>query len=345
MNEFYQGLYGQISRFGYQKSSYHNIIFWQKRQQDCILLLRIIPEQLPGQNPVDLDKEYDLLDEAARSLMIMSGQKVETFALAVRCDRPDDRLLAQVASYDNIWCIDRLAKRIYIYEHQKNDFYGLVACLDEFFALWEDYQNHQRKVRMQDTFTPVNTFIIGINVLIFGIMTLLGNTESGEFIARHGGMAYELIVGLGEYWRLFTAMFLHFGLRHLAENMLMLIMTGRILERYMGKVRYMIIYFGAGLASSVCSLMFTLAAEPYSVSAGASGAICGVLGGLFFVILENLLTKKRRSLEGISLRGISIIIFFGVGYGFMVSGVDNAAHLGGLAAGFVITAILQLIRK
>ncbi len=142
---------------------------------------------------------------------------------------------------------------------------------------------------------------------------------------------------------MFTSMFVHFGFKHVAENMLTLFLLGQILERNVGKIRYLIIYLGAGLISSLTSLWFTLRYEPFTVSAGASGAVCGVLGGIFFLIIYNMLVKRENNLAGISLRGVVFIILFSVGYGFTVSGVDNAAHIGGVIGGFVMTGIMTAV--
>ena len=80
------------------------------------------------------------------------------------------------------------------------------------------------------------------------------------------------------------------------------------------------------------------------MSAGASGAIFGVMGGLLFLIIKDVVQKKRKRMEEIGLSGMIFVIVSALSYGFTTTGVDNAAHVGGLVCGFVLTGILS-IRK
>ena len=141
---------------------------------------------------------------------------------------------------------------------------------------------------------------------------------------------------------MFTAMFLHFGADHLLQNMLILLLIGSRLERIVGKGKYLFIYLGAGLGSSLSSLFITLAREPYTVAAGASGAIFGVMGGLLFLILKDMIQGKRKRMKEIGLTGIIFMIVSALSYGFATTGVDNAAHVGGLIAGFILTGLLTI---
>ena len=137
---------------------------------------------------------------------------------------------------------------------------------------------------------------------------------------------------------------MHFGAEHLLQNMLILLLIGSRLERIIGGGRYLAVYLGSGLAASAASLFVTLAREPYTVSAGASGAVFGVMGGLLFLILKDIVQKRRYRMEEIGLSGMLFVIVSALSYGFTTTGVDNAAHVGGLIAGFLLTGILT-IRK
>lgn len=164
-------------------------------------------------------------------------------------------------------------------------------------------------------------------------------------MAAHGAMDWVDIVEKGQYYRLFTSMFLHFGADHLLQNMLILLLIGCRLERITGKLVYFIIYIGAGLAGAVTSVIFTLGASPNTVGAGASGAIFGVMGGLLFCILADLIQKKRHRVEEIGLTGMIFMVCSALSYGFFSNGVDNAAHIGGLIGGFLLTMLSRLLCK
>ena len=99
---------------------------------------------------------------------------------------------------------------------------------------------------------PVNLIIVLANILVFLVLSFLGDTESASFMAAHGA-SVTAYVEQGEYYRLFTCMFMHFGLEHLFYNMLVLIFLGDALEEAVGKVLYLVIYLGGGLIGNIDS--------------------------------------------------------------------------------------------
>lgn len=338
--QYYSDLYRQLTWNGYQPVEYGEEIYFQKKQEDRILLLRVVQETLPGQNPADPEAEHLALKQTADRIMIMGKMPVDTLLLLIRTEKPDAWLISRIQREEDVWILNRRSGRLTIYENQKGEFYGLERWIEEYTCRWNERARKAERNRITSTFTPVNTAIVLINILVFLILSLLGDTQDPSFMAGHGGLVYPYVMEEGRYYLLFTSMFIHFGIHHLGENMLMLILIGGTVERNLGKVPYAILYLLSGMISSYTSLQFTLAPNPTTVSGGASGAIFGVMGGLLFLILENVILKRRKSVEGMTLRGMIFIILLSAGYGFMVSDVDNAAHLGGLAAGFVLTMIL-----
>jgi rhomboid protease GluP len=139
----------------------------------------------------------------------------------------------------------------------------------------------------------------------------------------------------GEYWRLLTSVFVHGGLIHLAVNMWCLINIGPLLERLYGNVGYTALYLAAGIGGAIASA----ATPPPKPSVGASGAIFGVLGALLsFLIIH------RRSIPATvlrPLRGSAVgFVIFNTIFGLIVPNIDQAAHMGGLATGFVVGLLL-----
>ena len=177
--------------------------------------------------------------------------------------------------------------------------------------------------------------VIAVNVAVFLILSLFGDTEDAAFMLQHGAM-YEPMVTQGhEFYRIFTSMFLHFGISHLLNNMVLLGALGWNLELEIGKIRFLIIYLVSGIGGNLLSLYFGMSTETYAVSAGASGAIFGLMGALLYVVIAN-----RGRLGRLSGRGILIMVILSLYFGLTSSGVDNWAHIGGLVTGFVLAVIL-----
>ena len=184
---------------------------------------------------------------------------------------------------------------------------------------------------------PVVTWtIIAICTAVFIIEILKGasfDTMSVDLAIRLGAN-YGPSTLSGQWWRLFTAMFLHFGFFHLAMNMWCLWALGSLAERLMGRAAYLVLYIGTGL----CGGLLSLAVHPQLVSAGASGAVFGVAGGLITYLA---LKKAPLTFESAKKRLSSLGIF--LAYNFIYSlrpGVDMMAHAGGLISGLAIAAAL-----
>ena len=177
--------------------------------------------------------------------------------------------------------------------------------------------------------------LIVINIAVFFFLSLFGDTEDAAFMFQHGAM-YEPTVTQGhEFYRIFTSMFLHFGISHLVNNMVLLGALGWNLELEIGKIRLLIIYLISGIGGNLLSLYREIATETYAVSAGASGAIFGLMGALFYVVAAN-----RGRLGRLSGRGMLVMVMLSLYFGLTSSGVDNWAHIGGLISGFVMAVIL-----
>lgn len=179
------------------------------------------------------------------------------------------------------------------------------------------------------------TVIIVINVAVFLILSLFGDTEDAVFMFQHGAMYEPMVTQQHEFYRIFTSMFLHFGITHLLNNMVLLGALGWNLELEIGKMRFLIIYLVSGIGGNLISLYFGISAETYAVSAGASGAIFGLMGALLYVVIAN-----RGRLGRLSGRGMLFMVILSLYFGFTSSGVDNWAHIGGLITGFVMAVIL-----
>ena len=182
---------------------------------------------------------------------------------------------------------------------------------------------------------PICTIAIAAaNVLIFLGLSFMRMTEDSAFMMEHGAMYVPYLMNGERYYTLITSMFLHFGFSHLMNNMVMLLVIGYSLEPEIGKIRFLLIYLGSGLMGNLVSAWFDVSQGSYAVSAGASGAIFGIVGALLYVAIRN-----HGRVGEISTRGLVLMAGLSLYYGFTAQGVDNAAHIGGLISGFLLAVL------
>lgn len=187
---------------------------------------------------------------------------------------------------------------------------------------------------------PVTPALLLLNVVCFFWVELHGSSENTENMIRWGALYGPLVFQNQEYWRFLTAAFLHFGIGHLANNMLIFFLLGDNLERALGHVKYLVFYLLCAVGSNIFSLFMGLEDMEYTVGAGASGAIYGVIGGLLWALIRN-----RGRLEDLSTGQIAFFVLLSLYYGFSDSGVDNSAHIGGLLIGFLLSILMYRVRK
>jgi rhomboid protease GluP len=176
---------------------------------------------------------------------------------------------------------------------------------------------------------PVATLaMMAVNVAIFALMAWRngGPEFSGEYVLAWGADYAPLTLGGGQVWRLASSTFLHFGLMHIASNMYCLWVWGGVTERVLGPRRWVAAYLGMGLAASLASVLLNRDV----VSAGASGAISGLLGIMLMMRLMNY--------RLVSTRTIAVNLLLNIGIAIAVP-VDWIAHLGGFVAGIAVGAV------
>ena len=182
----------------------------------------------------------------------------------------------------------------------------------------------------------VVTWILAvINVIVFIVLSFGGMTEDGYYMYQNGAMFVPAILYDQEYYRLFTAIFMHFGFEHLLNNMFSLLVIGKYVEPLVGKIRFLIIYLLSGIGGNILSLLVEVYMQDFAVSAGASGAVFGLTGALLCLVLLN-----RGRIGTVTKQGMFFMVALSIYNGFASSGVNNAAHIGGLIVGFLLTGLL-----
>jgi membrane associated rhomboid family serine protease len=178
-----------------------------------------------------------------------------------------------------------------------------------------------RRASYSGTGAVVTKALIALNVAIYLVELALGGDISGRgnWIYEHGAL-FGPLVAAGDWWRLFTAAFLHYGPIHLAFNMLALWFFGSAVELVLGRSRYLLLYVVSGLAGSAGALIFS----PNAVTVGASGAIFGILGAAF------VLERQGTHVLGGGALGIIVINLV---FTFAIPGISYGGHIGGLVGG------------
>jgi membrane associated rhomboid family serine protease len=176
--------------------------------------------------------------------------------------------------------------------------------------------------------------LIAINVLVY-VFELAGGGSTdgtGNWIFDHGAL-WGPLVGQGDWWRVVTAMFLHYGPIHLALNMYSLYFAGTLLEHLIGRWRFALLYFASGIAGSAGALLWS----PNAVTVGASGAIFGILGALF------VLERKRHIATGGQIAGLIVLnLIFTFS---LASFISVGGHVGGLIGGVAIMWLMLQFRS
>lgn len=209
---------------------------------------------------------------------------------------------------------------------------------DLFMKITKDINKHNQEdsKKVEKVFKmkfPMITYIlIAINVIFFFVPVLLNQYDYVlNVLCTHGPS-----IRAGQYYRLLSGMFVHGGLMHLAVNCYSLYVVGTQMESFLGKIKFLIIYLVSGLAGALLSITFS----GNVASVGASGAIFGLLGSMLYfgyhyrVYLGNVIKSQI-----IPIIALNLII------GFAFQGIDNAAHIGGLIGGTLITMALGIDNK
>ena len=205
-----------------------------------------------------------------------------------------------------------------------------------------EYKKHQTEVPLKNSFPVVTIGLIVVNLIVLLIMYHAGYRAGYNRIPfEFGGLHRNTVIYEGEWYRLFTSMFIHFGFQHFFSNAVGILIFGMRIEQFLGRVFYLLVYLVTGLVGALFSLFVTLV-NSNAVSAGASGSVYGLIGAL---LAFTFITKRRVG----SLSWVLIGMY--VGFGLIssqftgifddntISNIDNMAHLGGALAGIVMGGV------
>ena len=214
-------------------------------------------------------------------------------------------------------------------ENKRTDVESLWAMTEELNEKTSKEDKKLAKIFGKNDRPIVTTILLVINVIAY-LITL----TNYEFIISRYANYYEYVQN-GEVYRLLTCAFLHANIFHLFFNMYALYNLGSQIEKYYGKAKYLIIYLGSALMGSLFSVVLT-----NNMSVGASGAIFGLFGAMIYFGY-----KYRATLDGFLRSGILPVLAVNLALGFVVSGIDVWAHIGGLLGGLLLSYALGVVNK
>ena len=181
----------------------------------------------------------------------------------------------------------------------------------------------------------VSGILVADNVIVYLICTFTGN-----LLYNIGELDAAAVLLRGEYGRIIYSMFLHAGIDHLFNNMVILFFLGAMIEKVTGHIQLLLIYLLSGIGANICSLLYKVMTMDSMASVGASGAIFGLDGVLLAWILLD-----RQAMPDVTPRRVLLMIVLSLYSGFTAHNIDNAAHVGGLLTGFAAGALLCALRR
>ena len=306
---------------------------WLENLNGDYKIVRIVSNHIHNEEQLDFD--------LYKTRHVVKRIKKKTFSfkmnvLSIFTDLADDIVLENVKNIDciSLYDINDLKKYKFIYSAFP-DISKKMTFSEEGFQLFMkitadiNKKNKEDAIKVDEVFKQKKTYItyilIAINTIMFILMFMFDKYD--YFVYNYSVYGYDIVVH-HEYYRLITGAFLHADIFHFLFNMYALYLIGTQIENFMGKVKYIIIYFFSILSASLLSIILNRYA-----SIGASGAIFGLLGSLLYFGYH-----YRVYLGGVIKSQIIPIIVINLLFGFLPgSNIDNYAHIGGLIGGLLIT--------
>lgn len=310
-----------------------------------------------------------------RSQILSHTREENVLFILVTDNAERDKHFVQIPGV-NLWIVDEKEGQLRIYDDMPDDFFGLKYGIQNTVAgagkrFWENPSVDNESWKTSDTSTSasytsyassgkrsstgsvkrttnklkripfVTIALIAINVIWFIILLLKGDPSKASYMASMGAAFGPYVFEDHQFWRILTSMFMHFSLQHLMGNMIYLGIAGYNLETNIGHIKYAVIYLLSGIAAGLISCAFYYSTGNYAVSAGASGAIYGLIGAVVVLTFKN---RGRMSKAMMWVR-VGIVLLFLFYSNFTNSQVDAVAHIAGFVFGIILTIFFYGGRK
>ena len=312
---------------------------WLENKNNEYSIIRIVTRKIINKEQYDYDilKTKHIAKQLKRKLLDFSMNVLSIYLdknfYTNKIDNFDEKyisiLIKDEDDFINNEYINKAYKNLRDKFVYKEEGFELISKLTKEIEEKNIKEGQEREKYMKNNKPIITYILIFINIVMFVLMYMLGNGSENTNTLIDFGANYILLTKAGEYYRLITSGFLHIGVIHLLLNMYSLYIVGTQVEYFYGKVKYIIIY----LFSLIMGSLFTGALSSVNtVSAGASGAIFGLLGSILYFGV------KYRGYIGNSLvNQIVPVVVLNLIIGFTTPGIGNAAHIGGLIGGYLIS--------
>ena len=312
---------------------------WLENKNKEYSIIRIVTRNIINKEQYDYEilKTKNILKQLKRKLIDFSMNVLSIYLdknfYTNKIDNFDEKyisiLIKDEDDFINNEYINKAYKQVIDKFTYKEEGFELISKLTKEIEEKNIKEGQEREKYMRNNKPIITYILIFINIVMFVLMYMLGNGSENTNTLIDFGANYILLTKAGEYYRLITSGFLHIGVIHLLLNMYSLYIVGSQVEYFYGKVKYIIIY----LFSLIMGSLFTVALSSVNtVSAGASGAIFGLLGSILYFGI------KYRGYIGNSLvNQIVPVVVLNLIIGFTTPGIGNAAHIGGLIGGYLIS--------
>jgi rhomboid protease GluP len=233
--------------------------------------------------------------------------------------------------------INRLEDNIIVFDAKNNNILYVSDYIRNDCKEIERLVAFQKSNEKDKKFYIVTYSLIFVNVIVFLISVYLSKDiiDINPNVLDYLGAKDNALISNGEYYRLLTSTFLHSGIIHITMNMYSLFAIGPLVEKYYGRLRYILIYLLSGIFASLASFILS----PY-MSVGASGAIFGVLGATLVMAY-----KLRERIGKSFLKNVMIVVVVNLIFSFSIPNIDVYAHLGGLVSGVILSGIMYRERS
>lgn len=311
---------------------------WLENLDNNYKIVRIVSHHIHNKEQLDFDKfKLSKIVKQVKRKTLSFKVKVLSIYTDIEDEKilnNDDVLITKEKDINNPKLVSAFPDIVEKTNRKEDGFEYFIKVTDNI-----NKKNEKRNKIAEKIFSykqPIVTYIImAICIILFILMELSGGSTNSQTLLKYGANL-DVLVKNGEYYRLFTCIFLHIGIMHLLCNMYSLYIIGREVENLFGKIKYIIIFILSGIFGSIMSLAFT----HNTISAGASGAIFGLLGALLYFGMH-----YRTYLGEAIKRSIIPIIVVNLIIGFFAEGIDLAAHIGGLVGGVLVAMMVGVPDK
>lgn len=315
------------------KTNLENVVMFFKDIEDKMNIVAVVNNT----TSVYLGSEQlrDIEFQVERKFLLKGRRYVNIQYIIITDDIERDKNIGE-SDEISFWLYDIKTPAIIAYENSLEEFETLREQMEGKIleASLDESKDIYPKILSKSL---VNTCLIIINIIAFVSMDIYRTKFGGGYFIEYGASQWKSIFYEGEYYRLITSMFIHFDIGHLFGNTISLMAIGAEAERMYGKIWYLFIYMFSGIGAGVISCLYYMNKGEIVYSAGASGAIFGVIGA----VLVGLYLERK--LDRASVIGRMIILFAAACFG-QNCGVDTAAHIGGFVTGMLVATVISYIK-